>query len=132
MPYRPHPSSSGFTLIEVLVAVTITSILLVALFRLFSEGISVAGRASAYDDAAVIAESTLESLGVTKSLQDGATLERDQGRFHISATIHRYSVGHEDSIGSIIPYELAVTVSWQEQRQPRAVALRTLRLGSAQ
>ncbi|SRR5579885_946736 len=129
---RLPPRQVGFTLIEVLVAVTITSILLVALLRLFSGGLVGAESTSAYDDAIVIAESTLEATSVNVRLRDGAVIDRDEGRFHVVASIHRYGLVGKDQAGPIIPYEVAVTVSWQDRRQPRGVTLRSLRLGARQ
>ncbi len=126
--------AGGFTLLEVLVALTIAGILLVALLRVFSGAIAITGQTDAYNEAAMIAESMLESLGTSEVLQVGATIDRNAGSFHIEATVHVYNSGITGNTAAarVIPYELAVTVSWQEQRHARSVMLRTLRLGMPQ
>jgi len=130
---RRRRDASGFTLIEVLVAFTIAVLLLLPLMRGFSTGIRSASRTDAVTEATLIAQSTLESMGYATGLSDDADLERQEGPYRVSAAAHRYR-GEGIAAGptlSVVPYELAVTVSWQEGARTRSVALRTLRLGPA-
>jgi general secretion pathway protein I len=126
-------SASGFTLIEVLVAFTIAAVLLLPLLRSFSAGVASATRTDAFAAATLIAESTLETVGPSVALVDGGGIDQQDGRYHVSASVHRYQ--GEGTVAQplavVVPYEIMVTVSWQEAARTQSVALRTLRLGPA-
>jgi prepilin-type N-terminal cleavage/methylation domain-containing protein len=127
-----RPDASGFTLIEVLVAFTIAVVLLLPLMRGFSTGLLSAGRTDAVTEATLIAQSTLEGIGSGDALGASADVERQEGPYHVSGTVQRYH-GAGVTTGSalaIVPYEVAVTVTWQQGARTRSVALRSLRLGS--
>lgn len=128
---RQRADASGFTLIEVLVAFTIAALLLLPLLRSYSIGITSATRSGDFTAATLVAQATLESVGIASPLADGAVLDQQEGAYHIATAVHRYD-GDGAPQGNLlmaIPYEIAVTVSWQEGAQPRSIALRTLRLG---
>src|SRR5258707_8716331 len=55
-------SSAGFTLIEILVAFTVATLLLGALYQLFSAGLRSSASAEHYADAVLLAESGLDAL----------------------------------------------------------------------
>ena len=117
----------GFTLVEILVAFTIAAIMLLPLLRSFSGALSSAANSEAYEQADTIAESALATLGASVPLVDGNGFERQEGRFTVTATMHRYAIG--DGSGYVIPYDLSVTVGWGEGRQARRIVLHTLRIG---
>ncbi len=123
-------SPSGFTLIEVLVAFTIAAVMLLPLLRSFSAGVASVTRTDAFAAATLIAESTLETAGPGIALVDGVDLDRQEGRYHVSASVRRYEGdGTLPRVLIAVPYEVVVTVSWQEAARTRSVVLRTLRLG---
>ncbi len=128
---RRRRDAGGFTLIEVLVAFAIAVVLLLPLMRSFSTGIMSASRTDAVTEATLIAQSTLESIGPASDLTDDANVTRQEGRYRVAATVRRYQ---DESVAAgptlpVVPYEVAVTVSWLEGARTRSVALRTLRLG---
>jgi general secretion pathway protein I len=134
--YRPAACPSrdrdedGFTLIEVLIAFTIAALLLTVLLRSFSLGVSSSGRVAAYTEATLLAEATMDEFGIDIPLHDGASIDRPQGRFRVSAEAHLYADENMPDLSGtpLTPYELTVRVSWQEGAQQRSVDLRTLRL----
>ncbi|HLG90393.1 MAG TPA: prepilin-type N-terminal cleavage/methylation domain-containing protein [Alphaproteobacteria bacterium] len=131
---RRHADDAGFTLLEVLVAFTIASFLLVAILRALTLGLDGSQRSEAYTRATILAESTLDAMGVTSPLRDGEEAELQKGAFHITASVHRYS---DPSLPSgpaqyLVLYRLSATVSWRERRQERSFSLQTLRLAPAQ
>src|SRR5919199_419290 len=71
----------GFTLIEVLVAFTVVTILLGAAMRLFSTGLSAADQTRAYSEALLVAESSLDQIGTSIPLADGENDDRIDDRF---------------------------------------------------
>ena len=127
----PSRRTSGFTLIEVLVAFTIAAVLLLPLLRSYSFGVAGATRTDAFTAATLLAQSTLETFGPGTALADGGGVDQQEGRYHVAVTVERY-----EGDGSLppspliaIPYEVAVTVSWPDGARERSVTLRTLRLG---
>jgi general secretion pathway protein I len=122
---------NGFTLIEVLVAFAIAVVLLVPLLHSFSTGLMSAARTDAVGEATLIAQSTLESVGPEIPLSAGGGFTREEGRYRVAARISRYT-GHgvvHGPILPVVPYDVTVTVGWQEGARSRTVALRAVRLG---
>jgi prepilin-type N-terminal cleavage/methylation domain-containing protein len=128
---RRHADESGFTLIEVLVATTIAALLLLPLLRGFSSGLAATTRSSGLTEATLIAQSTLESVGAEAPLEETRNLDRQQGRYHVTARIRQYSSTDfaNDASLPVAPYEITVTVNWPEGPKIESVAVRTLRLG---
>lgn len=128
---RPGREERGFTLIEVLVATAIAALFLLPLLRGFSTGAILNARSRAASEATVIAESEMDAIGATDLTQD-RPIDRQMGRFHLTGSVHRY--GGWTASGkyqpTAVPYEIAVTVSWQQGATRRFVSLRTLRLGA--
>ena len=124
-------STSGFTLVEVLVAFTIAAVLLLPLLRSYSAGVAGATRTDAFTAATLLAESTLETFGPGTALVDGGGVDQQEGRYHVSATVQRYLGDGSMPQSPLVamPYEVAVKVSWPEAARERSVTLRTLRLG---
>ncbi|HKT20339.1 MAG TPA: type II secretion system protein [Stellaceae bacterium] len=129
---RGRRDDSGFTLIEVLVAFAIAAVLLLPLLRSFSTGIGTATRTDATSEATLIAQSTLEGMGHFVALSDGASIDRQEGPYRVSASVRRYE-GDGAAAGptlAVVPYDVSVTVDWQEGARIRSITLHTLRLGS--
>src|SRR5260221_8769959 len=76
-PQQPadNRSSAGFTLIEILVAFTVATLLLGALYQVFSTGLRSSASAEHYADAVLLAESGLDAL-VGTAVAVGETTDR--------------------------------------------------------
>jgi hypothetical protein len=107
--------------------------LLLPLLRGFSTGLVATTRSSMLTEATLIAQSTLESVGAQAPLDEARDLERQEGRYHVRAAVHRYSgpAFADDAARPVAPYEITVTVDWPEGAKIESVAVRTLRLGAA-
>ncbi|HWE75575.1 MAG TPA: prepilin-type N-terminal cleavage/methylation domain-containing protein [Stellaceae bacterium] len=129
-----HGDESGFTLIEVLVATTIAALLLLPLLRGFSAGLATTTRSGGLTEATLIAQSTLETIGAQTPLDAATSVEHQDGRYHVTTTIHPYSSGElaNEAALPVAAYEITVTVDWPEGAKPEKVAIRTLRLGPTQ
>ncbi|HEX4193780.1 MAG TPA: prepilin-type N-terminal cleavage/methylation domain-containing protein [Stellaceae bacterium] len=125
---------SGFTLIEVLVATTIAALLLLPLLRGFSTGLATTTRSGGLTEATLIAQSTLETIGAQRPLDAATSVDRQDGRYHVTAAVHPYSSADlaNDASLPVAPYEITVTVDWPEGAKLERVAVRTLRLAPAQ
>jgi type II secretion system protein I len=126
---------SGFTLIEVLVALAIVAIAFVAALGVFTGGLSRLGHDHNVQYALLIAQSELARVGQDIALQDreidGNGMENggidDQGNdgFSWRIAITPYGGG----AGALFGHRVVVTVGWSEGWQKREVRLETVRLG---
>jgi len=127
---RGKSQSSGFTLIEVLVALTILSISLAVIYAGLSSNVE--GRRVSIDhqQATLLAESKLNSLGIQTPLVEGRTAGRFDNRFRWNTVVAPYSEEGEEVLeeGQTRPVQVIVTVTWGEPNNERSVSLRTLRL----
>lgn len=123
----------GFTLLEVLVAFTIASFLLVAVLRALTIGLDGGRRSEAYADAVILAQSALDTLGVAAPLHDGDDVVIQNGPFRIVASVRRYNDPNVANTPGqyLVLYQVSSTVTWRDGRMPRSVSLQTLRLGPA-
>src|SRR5438309_6763718 len=72
---------NGFTLLEVLVALAIAALALIAMFRAGGEGLVAVGTASRYEEALQRAQSHLAAVGRDAALLQGDSEGEDGGGF---------------------------------------------------
>jgi prepilin-type N-terminal cleavage/methylation domain-containing protein len=124
---------AGFSLIEVLVALAIVGLVLVATARVFGAGVMVHRAASGTEVALAIAEDKLAAAGADGALRPGSETGVYAGRYRWRVTVSRY-VDPETADLPAPPYRLyrvAAEVAWREGWRERHAALATLRLGPA-
>ena len=81
----------GFTLIEVVVAFLLLSLVLVTVFEIFTRGLSRAGELDSYSRALAIAQSEIASAGVEDALVEGEMRgESEDRQFHWVMSVHKY------------------------------------------
>lgn len=123
---RAGLDDAGFTLVELLVAFSITALMLTALFQLFSRSLDGVGRAEMSGRALQLAESRLALLGIAEPLTAGATA----GRFD-----ELFAWQQETAIaaaqGARRLFQVRLTVSWRQGVAPRSLSLETMRLATA-
>ena len=124
---------AGFSLIEVLVALVIVGIVLLATVRVFGTGILVHDAAKGTDTALTLAEDKLAAAGVDNTLHPGSSEGVFAGRFHWRVTVSPYA----DKESADLPepgyrlYRVAAEVAWREGWRERHTVLATLRMGPA-
>ncbi len=130
------------TLIEVLVAFVVLSLTLGVILQIFSGGLRNARLSDAYSRALLLAESRLETAGVTQPLVPGTTTGQLGDDLRWQLVVSPW-VGEDGSLGvpdtavdaagrPLVPvrlYEARVRVGWTEGGRERAIELATLRLG---
>ncbi len=121
--------TAGFTLLEVLVALTILVLAVGSLSQAFSGGINTAGAVDGYTRAVAIAESRLARIGVDTPLEEGQS-EGDAGEgFRWSVSVQPYELlGETDPSHLLRLYDVEVAVSWGDSTARRSFSLRTLKL----
>lgn len=132
-------SERGFTLLEVVIALTIAVIAVSALFRGISTGLGAVRTAGRYEEAVSRAKSHLAALGHDGPLVEGE-LNGDDGRgFHWRSSVQPIGTSKpkpQDTQGFALPqpppvglYAVIVGISWTDGGRRREVVLRTERVG---
>jgi general secretion pathway protein I len=124
----------GFTLIEMLVALTIMIAVAVMLYRGLSSALSVSRASERAEAALMVARARLAALGIETPLQPGAQEGRD-GDVSWRLAVRPYLPADEGSgAARVTAYWATVTVSWRDGRasRPRSLQLTTLKLGRPQ
>jgi general secretion pathway protein I len=130
----------GFSLLEVLVAFVILSLVAVALFRLFSAALNNASAADDYSRAVLVAESALATAAAAQPLREATQSGVvDDGRIEWSTRVEPYSppVGGSPELASVtetLPtrlYRVAAEVTFVGPTGgKRTYALATVRVGA--
>lgn len=126
---RAGSAASGFTLIEVLVALAIAALGLGALMVAASQGLGNLRTADNYIEATHRAQSRLATVGTELAVKDGDWSGDDGGGY--SWRIQAHPVPGTDAKAPFIPFDIVVTVAWSSEGKVKAVSLQSQRLGPA-
>jgi prepilin-type N-terminal cleavage/methylation domain-containing protein len=128
--HRLGQADSGFTLIEVVVAIAILALLAGSIFRANSDSIRNMHRADALATAHVLAQSLIAKVGNEIALQEGETSgEAGDGlKWHLQ--IQRYGDAADRAQWPVAAYIVAAEVTLHDGAEAQHVALTTLRLGA--
>jgi general secretion pathway protein I len=129
------PRSSGFTLLEVVVALAIAAVALVGLFQAGSGGLFAVDIAARTQEAVQRAQSHLAAVGRNTALIGGELTDDDGDGYHWRLRVrpvatHQASAPDANSAGPATLYDVEVAISWAGRNGDRSVVLKTLRLGS--
>jgi len=124
----------GFSLLEVLVALTVLVLVFGALFKIFGTGLRAATVSERYSHATLIAQSRLAELAAADELVEGVHYSDEDGDYRWQSTVVPYleseSLPFEEL--TVVPWTVTVEVTWGEGEQLRSVALSTLLLTGAE
>jgi general secretion pathway protein I len=134
-----HKSNRGFSLLEVLVAFVILAMVLGVLMQIFSGGLRNAGVASEYQQAVLLGQSKLASIGIETPLEASEASGEFDSTYRWQVSIRPYQDSQmQESEQAVQPapimpvrlLEVDVRVQWGESEQPRSVDFKTLRLAN--
>src|ERR1700747_3466347 len=125
--------SSGFTLLEVVVALAIAGLALVGLFRARSGGLFAVDTAARAEEAVQRAQSHLAAVGRDAALVEGELTGDDGAGYRWSLSVRslssRQSPGRDGtSLATTTLFSVEVAISWPGRAGERSVRLRELRL----
>ena len=131
MARRSRRTIRGFTLLEILVALSILAVALGALLQSFSTGLRGLGAAEAHAMALMHARSQLATVGTLIPLEPGEHTG-GTGDFAWTVSVRPFDPDSRGAPGegAIVPYRLDVTVSWPGGGGGR-IELNTMRTGPA-
>jgi len=126
---RRAGASTGFTLIEVLVALAVLAITFGFAYRALSGGFEWVDRSEHSRAGLLLAQSVLARAGGDIAPQPGQTTGRTADGFSWLIETTPYGDVSRLPSGRLIGNQVQVTVSWTERRRVQQVRLTTLQLG---
>jgi general secretion pathway protein I len=128
-------SQSGFTLLEVVVAFVILSLVLAVTFEVFSTWLARTSTLSEQSQALAIARSRLATVGLEEAVKEGETSgDSEDRRFRWRLRVERYGDAPESNTPMKSTYALfraQSTVSWVgADGKERSISLANLQLGA--
>ena len=122
----------GYTLIEVLVAMTILAMSLTVLFRIFSTGLQNVDVSADYARAVIVAESQLVAAGLDAELRQGQTEGSIDERFYWLRTVENYALSERSGKQEmpLSAFLVTVAVEWEHRGRTRRVSLNSVRLAA--
>lgn len=131
---RREARAAGFTLIEVVVAFVLLTLVFSVGFEIFSSGLARAGALEERSRALEVARSRLADAGMEETLAEGVKQgEAQDPRYHWTTTVARSAEGSDPlhPINSAYAlYHVEVKVDWRgADGKDRSLALSSLELG---
>jgi general secretion pathway protein I len=129
---RAPSRQRGFTLIELVIAFVVFAFAMGALMEINASSLRAARRSAAMTEAALLAKSKLDELGVGIALEEGGESGRFEGTDYSWELEVRKEEAPPTDTGVIeeVPvdlFRLELTVSWREGRTERSAKFATMR-----
>ena len=124
-------ASGGFTLLEVLVALVLLSISLVAIFELFSANLRGIAKSDDYSHAVILAESKMRQILDDDTLAEQTWTESTEDGYRIDAVVTSTANDRTENL-QIKLLEINLTVSWIKDEKERSLNLKTLKMVNKQ
>lgn len=127
-PRRRRASTSGFTLVEVLIAFVVAAIGLQLAFELFSTHTRLLDDGLHERRAVALAEAALARIGTETTLQAGTFTGRFDRDYNWHLVVVRLPNRSNDPHPLVVPYDVTLTLSWSGWLSKRSLHLHTLKL----
>ncbi len=120
-------TAGGFTLLEVLVAMVLLSISLVAIFELFSANLKGIAKSDDYSHAVIMAESKMREVLDDDTLKERSWSESTDDGYRIDTVVSSTADDRTENL-QIKLLEINLTVSWTKDSKERTLKLKTLKM----
>ena len=131
---RMHNTQQGFTMIEILAAFLVFVLAFAMALQILSASKQNIRRSSEYTQAALWAQSIMETVGLERPIEDTLEQDRFNDDYSYVLNIETYELGGDDGVlREVVPVDLfrvEVVVQWGDQnrqREARFVTLRSVR-----
>ena len=117
----------GFTLLEVLVALVLLSISLVAIFELFSANLRGIAKSDDYSYAVIMAEAKMRQILDDDTLAEQTLTESTDDGYRMNAVVSSTASDRMENL-QIKLLEINLKVSWMKDSKERAFNLKTVKM----
>jgi general secretion pathway protein I len=128
------PGQGGFTLLEVLLAFVIFALSFAVTLEILTGAIRNTSRAREHTEAALIAQSLMDQIGMDVPLRSGTSLQGDEGEYRWEIDIHPFQGGTDNArslelidIVGVELLEVECTVSWGSAGRERSQYFSTVK-----
>ena len=126
---RPYlKNQSGFTIMEILVAVMLLAISFTIIMQQFSLGLKNISMSETYTQAVSYARNIMEETFSDTSIKEGQVNGVIKERYAWQRNIKLLSVGNAQSSLPLVEYEINVSVSWQFSGKEKRIELTTMKV----
>jgi len=127
---RFRVSNNGFTLIEILVAMSILAISLVVILQLFSGGLKSSRLSEEYTRAIFHAKEKMEEVLIPKELSEGELQGEFEDSFRWkSETVRIEDPEEDDKKLPFTMFKIKIDVMWDEGDKERRFEISTIKIG---
>jgi len=119
---------SGFTLVEVIVALAIAALALSSFFDVASEGLHRTGQAEAMAEAGSLAQSLLARVGSELPIAPGTTTGESSNGYRWRLQVAPYGEAGDQRAWPVAAYAVSAEITWGAEEQQHSLLLSTLRL----
>jgi len=124
-------AESGFSLLEILVAVMVLGVSLVVVLQLFSGALRAGGLSENYTRALFIAQNKMEETLVKPVLEEGEAEGNVGEIFSYRVAVTWMEPEESDKKASFDLFDVSVQVAWQEGASVKEIELNTIALSGA-
>lgn len=121
-------SARGFTLLEILIALTLFALVGGALLQLFHGGLNTVSTAGGHAHAALLARSKLTELQAYRQLQPGVEQGEFEDGFRWRTELTEADSVPDHAVAGLVPLNLVLEVSWGDPGSPRRINVESLLL----
>jgi len=129
---RADRRNQGYSLIEVLVAMTILAMSLTVLMRIFATGLQNLAVSADYARAVIVAETQLLAAGLDAELLQGESEGLIDERYYWLRTVENYPLTAPAGAQQlpVSAFLVTVAVAWEHRGRTRQISLNSVRLAA--
>jgi type II secretion system protein I len=124
---RQIKSARGFTLIEIMAALTIMGFAVVSLVQLFSSNLRMIGMSQDYMTALTLAESAMREIMESDKIEERSSKESTDQGYQVEITVSETLKERTDNL-PIRLLQIELVFSWEKALRKKSVTLKTLKV----